>query len=718
MELRSCGTTHFIQTIRGGLLIKVCNINSKGRPVIRSKSLKDVYENEETNRLRRPSPGLVFVYEQVKCENPCFPVADRTLGEVKPKIDDEFVPHADDADSDLDDDTTLKQLKKRFLTKKRKCIHSDENSKKDNEKPVEEEYDLYEPLINWKPKRSKTSKAGRKHMNQSVVSSSTVDFAIESEENLVSEGSQQVGGEPAPVIRVKVEVPDPEQSGYQNNTPSADASSNNHDEGLNPSGVASNEYQKMVLPDYREPLLCARKYQNCVNNEIMYGHVEDVEPISMLVPWDGMSVKLEPLETDCDEFLDLPPLAVENQKEIGNDSRRSSLSEDPDSDACSHSRSSSSMEDISEQQSSSGIQISDMAIDGVDGSMGLHTEFNSVLFEDKTEADFPSDLDDSLSSPDTNCGSYPVSITSLKIEDNLVSTEDTIADEEQPTTCSFNVITRNGLNCDGHIEGELLKAEEKQTSAFPITDAGSQSSLNQNCDIADIISTSESCLPPENLLSTRNAISPSSQERLRLEMNSVEIWNDANQNIVSECKGKLFEKQTAKKDSSLRSDIQYDKVTVNHRQPGKVSRRKVMISPRHNIRKSHISKGNLEGPRFSRTLPKLSTECTSIQDCSESAIAFSKQQMYDMESLAVKLMNELKSMKDIVEQKLIFEAYRNISLKNVADEKMTPDSTPPKDTVPRERRKIMFADEAGGELCHVKFYEDGLTSPVTNGVKQ
>ncbi|KAK6131187.1 hypothetical protein DH2020_035074 [Rehmannia glutinosa] len=677
MELRSCGTTHFIQTIRGGLLIKVCNINSKGRPVIRSKSLKDVYENEETNRLRRPSPGLVFVYEQVKCENPCFPVADRTLGEVKPKIDDEFVPHADDADSDLDDDTTLKQLKKWFLTKKRKCIHSDENSKKDNEKPVEEEYDLYEPLINWKPKRSKTSKAGRKHMNQSVVSSSTVDFAIESAENLVSEGSQQVGGEPAPVIRVKVEVPDPEQSGYQNNTPSADASSNNHDEGLNPSGVASNEYQKMVLPDYREPLLCAR------------------------------NVKLEPLETDCDEFLDLPPLAVENQKEIGNDSRRSSLSEDPDSDACSHSRSSSSMEDISEQQSSSGIQISDMAIDGVEGSMGVHTEFNSVLFEDKTEADFPSDLDDSLSSPDTNCGSYPVSITSLKIEDNLVSTEDTIADEEQPTTCSFNVITRNGLNCDGHIEGELLKAEEKQTSAFPITDAGSQSSLNQNCDIADIISTSESCLPPENLLSTRKAISPSSQERLRLEMNSVEIWNDANQNIVSECKGKLFEKQTAKKDSSLRSDIQYDKVTVNHRQPGK--------------------------------------------DCSESAIAFSKQQMYDMESLAVKLMNELKSMKDIVEQKLIFEAYRNISLKNVADEvksaidnasrveetsrrwlyimartanrfckimKMTPDSTPPKDTVPRERRKIMFADEAGGELCHVKFYEDGLTSPVTNGVKQ
>lgn len=42
--------------------------------------------------------------------------------------------------------------------------------------------------------------------------------------------------------------------------------------------------------------------------------------------------------------------------------------------------------------------------------------------------------------------------------------------------------------------------------------------------------------------------------------------------------------------------------------------------------------------------------------------------MHDMESLSVKLMSELKSMKDIVEQKLLFEAYRNVSLKNDADE--------------------------------------------------
>ncbi|GFP92070.1 hypothetical protein PHJA_001351100 [Phtheirospermum japonicum] len=122
----------------------------------------------------------------------------------------------------------------------------------------------------------------------------------------------------------------------------------------------------------------------------------------------------------------------------------------------------------------------------------------------------------------------------------------------------------------------------------------------------------------------------------------------------------------------------------------------------------------MSGPRFSCTLPNLSTECASIQSCSESVVAFSKQQMHDMESLAVKLMNELKSMKDIVEQKLLFAAYRNVSLKNDADEKMTPNNST-STSKDRETRKIMFADEAGGELCRVKFFEDG---PLSDGVKQ
>ncbi|KAL0351886.1 UNVERIFIED_CONTAM: hypothetical protein Scaly_1577300 [Sesamum calycinum] len=273
--------------------------------------------------------------------------------------------------------------------------------------------------------------------------------------------------------------------------------------------------------------------------------------------------------------------------------------------------------------------------------------------------------------------------------------------------CSI-AIKKNDLHCEGPDEDELLKAEEKQKPASLISDTESQSSLmSRACDSEGVISTPEPCQPPDRLLSTRKVISPSSQEQLHLVMDSFQLCDYADQD-VSDCKRKLFGKQSGKKASPVRSDIQSDKVNVNHRQPG--------------------------------------------QGCSESAIAFSQRQMHDMESLAVKLIDELKSMKDIVEQKLLFEAYRSISLKNNADEvksainnakkveemarkwmsvmardcnrfckimKMTPNNTTgSKDAVPRSRKKIIFADEAGGKLCHVKFFGDDETSPVSADGKQ
>ncbi|KAL0360694.1 UNVERIFIED_CONTAM: hypothetical protein Sradi_3753900 [Sesamum radiatum] len=711
MELRRCETRHFIQTVRDGLVKKVSNISSHGRPVIQFKTLKDVYENEDIKRLQGPPSNLAFNYEQLKRENLCFPMADRILQEIKHETD-EFVPRADDdVDSDVDDDTTLKQLKVRLLTKKRKSMHSDENTKQDNanEKLVEDEPDLYEPLINWKLKPLKTSKAKRKHMNLDVVSSSIINFAVKSEEHLMSEGSSQVGGEQAPVICVKVEL-----------------------------GYCPMDFSK-ALCEYGEPQLCARKYKDCVANETLFDHLEDVEPISVFVPWDGTSVKLAAPESVYEEFLDSPSLPSEKREET-RDARSciSSPHEYPESDVLSHSRSSSSIEELTEQRSSSNMQAPDIATDGICYRV-LDQELNCVLFEDKSNADFTYKQDDSMNSPGKNCGSQVDSMISLRTDESLLSVEDAKADEEQSSTYSSNAIKNNDLHCEGLIEDELLKAEEKQKPACPISGSESQSSLmSRACDSEGVISTPEPCQPPDRLLSTRKVISPSCQEQLHLVMNSFQLCNYAEQD-VSDCKRKLFEKQTGKKASLVRSsDIQSDKVNVNHRQSGQVSQQKV-ISPRHVMKKSHVAKGNLEGPRFSRTLPNLSTGCTSIEGCSESAIAFSQRQIHDMESLAVKLIDELKSMKDIVEQKLLFEAYRNVSLKNNADEvksainnakkveemakkwmsvmardcnrfckimKMTPNNTTgSKDAVPRSRKKIIFADEAGGKLCHVKFFE-------------
>lgn len=139
-----------------------------------------------------------------------------------------------------------------------------------------------------------------------------------------------------------------------------------------------------------------------------------------------------------------------------------------------------------------------------------------------------------------------------------------------------------------------------------------------------------------------------------------------------ECKGKFWLENQDENVHSGRSDIEHSKIAESIGEPVVRSQRKVFINPRQILKKSQnckasLPKGNLEGPRFSRTLPNFSTGC-STKGCSESAIAFSQRQMHDIESLAMKLMNELKSMKDIVEEKLLFEAYRNTALKNDAEE--------------------------------------------------
>lgn len=150
---------------------------------------------------------------------------------------------------------------------------------------------------------------------------------------------------------------------------------------------------------------------------------------------------------------------------------------------------------------------------------------------------------------------------------------------------------------------------------------------------------------------------------------------------LSECKEKLT---FAGHEDSERSCLADASTTKDSEGSPRPNQAKVFIGPKQIAKRLKIGKrssppkgnlgkrssplkGNLEGPRLSRSLPQLSTG-TSIKRCSESAIAFSQRQMHDIESLALKLMNELKSMKDMVEDKLLFEAYRTSSLKNDADE--------------------------------------------------
>lgn len=151
--------------------------------------------------------------------------------------------------------------------------------------------------------------------------------------------------------------------------------------------------------------------------------------------------------------------------------------------------------------------------------------------------------------------------------------------------------------------------------------------------------------------------------------------------FLSECKEKLyFGEQAENKFSLTKSDAEDNELSTHPQQATELIQNKAVISSKNVLKrprsckkvsptkKGIAPKGCLDGPRLCRSLPRFSTGCTSIEGCSESAIAFSQRQMHDIESLASKLLSELNSMKVIVEEKMLYEAYRSPSLKNEADE--------------------------------------------------
>ncbi|KAF9688542.1 hypothetical protein SADUNF_Sadunf02G0207800 [Salix dunnii] len=141
------------------------------------------------------------------------------------------------------------------------------------------------------------------------------------------------------------------------------------------------------------------------------------------------------------------------------------------------------------------------------------------------------------------------------------------------------------------------------------------------------------------------------------------------------------------------------------------------ISPERIIRKLKSEKNGfhykdiLKVPHPSPIIPCFGSGSTSVHSCSESAISFSQKQMRDIESITTILTKELNSMKDIVQETWQSKVYPAMPLKYRADEKL-PDkaSATCGNAVNKEKRKIVFADEAGGKLQDVKTFENDRTS--------
>jgi len=124
------------------------------------------------------------------------------------------------------------------------------------------------------------------------------------------------------------------------------------------------------------------------------------------------------------------------------------------------------------------------------------------------------------------------------------------------------------------------------------------------------------------------------------------------------------------------------------------------------------------------------------------AVEFSERQMHDIESIAENLMRSLKHMRSIVDESLSSEAlallpnFDSAEIRAASEDALEVERTTKKwltimnkdcnrfckiltlegkkaashSEVMRKQRKITFADEAGGTLCHVKVFSDGQTS--------
>ncbi|XP_071733232.1 uncharacterized protein [Rutidosis leptorrhynchoides] len=644
---RGCSSSHFIRTIQNGVMKRVHNTDSHGRPLLKFKKLEDIYQSADAER----TP---------------LPFAERKTRSRSGFVGDDE-PGCQSYENDLEE-MTLSQLRKKCKRKKRKVSeYVFLTPKVEDDDP-----DLSEPLCKFRVKGSKRSPSKSIPTNESSPTSSRDDIST---------------------VTVKIEAPDMEN-------------------------FECNDTTFMEKCGFNEGPVC--------NSDNMESDNEDDDMQNVITP---MHVS----EMDKEEYVHHSLSIV------------SSVEDD------------SSFEDLITRTSDcfQSQQTSEQVGHICDGQ-----DLESTIGDDHCCVDIEQ-------SSDYLClpwkSHFLTSSDEHDVDGVFMKVKSPICEEKQDLT-SVNIgadlhslISDNNNNSYDSQDVFILQ----DPSLVPANDH-SEVKLFDHTHLTDVLNEEASevrnsdCLEtrfPERLPLTRKAISPKSQEKLRLAMNSAEFSDDVDR---FKCKEKLnFEEQNENKFSSTTSDTKDNEPNLQPHQSVPLSQNKVFISSKQLLKRPKnykkgsppnnlTPKGCLDGPRSCRSLPRVSTGCTSIQGCSESAIAFSERQMHDIESLASKLMSELNSMKAIVENKLLFEEYRSTPLNNEADEvksaiksatkteemarkwlsmmardcnrfckimKLNQDDKPSGNAnqgkplpVQKERKRISFADEAGGTLCDIKVY--------------
>lgn len=232
---------------------------------------------------------------------------------------------------------------------------------------------------------------------------------------------------------------------------------------------------------------------------------------------------------------------------------------------------------------------------------------------------------------------------------------------------------------------------------------------------------------PKKLLSKRKIMSPTSQEKLCNALTGIDLRG------VERLKKKIRLEDCDKNGQTLphTTNRQVQSVLSTDR---KIKDRTL----------SCASKGVLKSTE-SQSPQQTTCACmrmSSVLLDPRKAVEFSERQMHDIENIAANLIRSLKHMRSIVDESLSSEAlsllpnFNSAEIRAASEGALEVERTTRKwltimnkdcsrfckiltlegkkaashSEVLRKRRKITFADEAGGMLCHVKVFSDGQTS--------
>ncbi|XWS25742.1 hypothetical protein CRYUN_Cryun27aG0093600 [Craigia yunnanensis] len=674
MELRSSTHLHFVQAIKGDLVCKSMNVDTRGRPALKFKGIKDIYNLRDTI-YHNQVPTIYLRDDLESSPTKCYVVEVESpdssfMRGIKIKSEPEasnFNYNSDggERNNDLDDfsfgNMTLKQIKKRSKTKKRKRL----NSVGLNEETVEtcssvkhefsnfqhkdDEEDLEEPLISWKYKLSKKLKSKRKSLRKSVSVSSPMSCPY------LNLSSEQVDS----IVTVCNEVPE---------------TTNVH--------ILETE----VPYPTKEP-------QYCSLNEVSYEYME-IEPKFDVGVSSWELVQVDSPEIISYEYSDLSgfrkedyiihPLPYDVSSELMSPTKDYSCDIHDSCQSNSPKRempwqtSSCSLIQVPETTITCGMEteVSGWEIVKVDSPEIISYQYSDLKeFGKESYTVYPLAYDvssESMSPTKDHCTDLHDSFKGNSSEHKMASQTSNYGQIEWPEIDSdYSLQCLENINEDP-VSGDSPSAEKQSLSPAFITinyfDASGRPMASPGPREYHQMKHQHR---PERVLSSRKAISPISQVRLCRAMELIGL--DENE----------------------------------------------------------------------RHLPLVSGACTTVQCCSQSVIAFTQRQMRDIESLAAKLTTELKLMKDIVKGKLHLESEVSAasSAKENADEvriaienatrveetarrwlsmmakdcncfckimRLSEDNTVASERVINKERKITFAIEAGGKLCHVKVFKDDM----------